>query len=97
MSEWRECTRCHGAKSKSEFGAHPKGRDGLQAWCKQCRAESIKASRQTEGTTQRRTWQAEAKARMRLVKLHNDEYRALVDEERIKLGLESTKRRVKSE
>lgn len=32
----KTCSRCRTAKPVSEFGPHPKTKDGFQSWCRQC-------------------------------------------------------------
>jgi hypothetical protein len=35
----KTCTKCNEELDESAFGNHPRGKDGLRAWCKDCDAE----------------------------------------------------------
>ena len=40
--ETKKCTRCNEEKQLSEFGVNKHGKQGLRAYCKQCRSEIAK-------------------------------------------------------
>lgn len=41
----KRCTHCHLWKPRDRFAAHRYTRDGLQSWCRKCKAEAMAWSR----------------------------------------------------
>jgi hypothetical protein len=86
----KRCTHCGIEKPLARFSPHPLRPDGLQSWCKSCRADYIRQRRETDSEVAARDAEqvrAYSAAGVRLREANRDEFDRYYAEELAKRGL----------
>ncbi len=50
------CTRCGVPKRPEDFSRHPRKRNGLQSWCKRCKADAMTEAREMQAAREGRAY-----------------------------------------
>lgn len=92
MTEWQlvRCTRCKTVKPAKDFSTNANRKTGVQAHCKACCAEArrLRYRRDPDQQNQEKLQgQVSDAARRELAMRYPDDYRELIDQERLKRGL----------